>query len=85
MWAAAAISVIACRAVLPSLRATEGRRCCVACTRASLRMGLLEEAKSIADGVKAAYLDETYVPDGFVRARHILFLADADADASALV
>ena len=44
-------------------------------------------AKSIADGVKAAYEDDSFVPEGFVRARHILFLAsegDCEAKAAAL-
>ena len=57
-------------------------------------MGLLDGArsvadgaKSIADGVKAAYEDDSFVPEGFVRARHILFLAsegDCEAKAAAL-
>jgi len=54
-------------------------------------MGLLDDVqsatqsvKSTVDGVKAAYADDSVVPLGYVRARHILFLAgDGDADAKA--
>ncbi len=40
-------------------------------------------AKATVDGIKATYEDETFVPDGFVKARHILFLKDDDADRKA--
>ena len=59
-----------------------------------LRMGLLDgvqsAADSAADGVRSVSTaitevieDEDLVPDGFVRARHILFLEDAEADGKA--
>lgn len=54
------------------------------------RMGLLEDLQSAAgnvkstiDGVQAAYEDDTFVPVGFARVRHILFLAGDDAQAKA--
>lgn len=55
-----------------------------------VRMGLMDEVQSAAGkvkdtmkGVKAAYEDDDFVPAGFVRARHILFLRSDDADAKA--
>jgi hypothetical protein len=54
------------------------------------RMGLLGDLQSVAgnvkstfDGVKAAYEDDVFVPVGFVRARHILFLASDEAQPKA--
>ena len=34
----------------------------------------VDGAKQVVDGAKAAYEDDEFVPDGFVRASHILFL-----------
>ena len=59
-----------------------------------MRMGLLDGVQSAADSaadgvrsvssaVQSAYEDNDLVPDGFVRARHILFLEDADATGKA--
>ena len=45
-------------------------------------MGLFEDIQSTVNGVKAAYEDESLVPEGFVRAHHILFLGE-DAGAKA--
>jgi hypothetical protein len=54
------------------------------------RLGLLDDVqaaagnlKSTFDGVKAAYADDDFVPVGYARARHILFLASGDANAKA--
>ena len=53
-------------------------------------MGLLDGVQSAVDGVKSVstaiqstYEDDAFVPDGFVRARHILFLEANDADRKA--
>ena len=45
-----------------------------------------EAVTSTVSGIAAAYEDEEFVPDGFVKASHILFLTEeaADAKASAL-
>ena len=45
--------------------------------------GVTEAVGGIArtvEGVQAAYEDETYVPEGYVKAQHILFLRDTDGD-----
>ncbi|KAL3917549.1 MAG: hypothetical protein SGPRY_006364 [Prymnesium sp.] len=55
------------------------------------RMGLLEDGiqstfnavKSTVEGVQAAYDDESFVPEGFAKAHHILFLAGEDAERKA--
>ena len=47
----------------------------------SYRMNIFENAKQVVDGVKDAYQDDDFVPDGFVKASHILFLmAEGDAE-----
>ena len=53
----------------------------------ALRLGLfdgvqsaVEGVQSTVEGVKAAYDDPNFVPDGFVRAHHILFLDSDDAE-----
>ena len=54
------------------------------------RMGLLDGLQAATagvqqtvEGVKAAYEDDNYVPEGFARASHILFLADEPEMAAA--
>ena len=42
-------------------------------------MDIIDDVRGVADGVLAAYEDDDYVPEGYARARHILFLA-AEAD-----
>ena len=42
-----------------------------------------ESVTSAAEGVKSAYEDDSFVPPGFARASHILFLADDDAEKKA--
>lgn len=56
-----------------------------------IRMGIFEEGfqsafeavKATVDGVRAAYDDDNFIPEGFVRAHHILFLASDDAERKA--
>ena len=43
------------------------------------QMRLRRRVKNVADGVVDAYADPNFVPDGFVRASHIIFLAADDA------
>ena len=42
----------------------------------------VESAKQVVGGVQKAYEDEDFVPDGYVRASHILFLASEEGDAA---
>ena len=61
-------------------------------TRATRRcappqLNVLDDVKQVVDGVKDAYEDDEYCPEGYVRASHILFLAtagDAEQKAEAL-
>lgn len=39
--------------------------------------------KSVVSGIASAYEDDEFVPDGYVKAAHILFLVDADAELKA--
>ena len=75
--------------VAPSAVAFHGSR--LRAPRVALWMGLLEDGvqsavegvQSTVEGVKAAYEDENFVPDGFARAHHILFLESDDAEMAA--
>ena len=44
---------------------------------------VLDGFKAAVDGVKSAIEDDSFVPDGFARARHILFLADDRSEKNA--
>ena len=44
-----------------------------------MQQNFFDDVKNVADGVVDAYADPNFVPDGFVRASHIIFLAADDA------
>ena len=46
-----------------------------------MQQNFFDDVKNVADGVVDAYADPNFVPDGFVRASHIIFLAADDAGA----
>ena len=87
------LALITCLSVpTASLRVPSRQPAAARCHR--LRMGLLDGVQSAADSaadgvrsvssaVQSVIEDEDLVPDGFVRARHILFLEDAEADGKA--
>ena len=80
------------QSALVALHSPAARFTAIGATRTTqLRLGLFESSlldaadgvRSTIDGIKADYQDDEFVPDGYAKAAHILFLAEEDAERKA--